>query len=89
MKQDIEVVKDILKSIHISEQMIDILIHHLLKRMKEYSITNITPNLLYSVYSYELGKNYSSDISKKFKEYKDYGTISSDIEKLKSRFYKN
>jgi dihydroorotase len=87
MNQDIEIVKNILKSIHISEQMIDILINHLIKRMKDYSISTITPNLLYSVYSYELGKNYSSEISKKFKDYKEFGSIHKDIEKLKSRFY--
>ena len=86
MNKDLLIVKEILSHMHIVEPMVNVLIDNLKSKLSERPLQEITPNFLYTVFAYELGKKYATEISEQFQFYKEHGRVRTIKDLLKSRY---
>lgn len=75
MEKDLEIIREILKSMNITESAIEILLKHLVKNFENSNLGQITPNFLYRVFIFELGRHYAEDVAHYFKQYKETGSF--------------
>lgn len=85
MEQDLTILKKIFKGHHFVENYVDILINHVNSELEKYEKTQITPQFLYTILAYEVGKNTAREISEDFEEYKKTGEYKSKLQRFLDR----
>jgi len=74
MKDDLRIIKEILLKLNITETYIDdVLIKHIINSLESIKKEEITPNFLYRVLMFELGRRTAEDVRDYFQQYKDKG----------------
>lgn len=85
MEQDFAILKKIFKGHHFAENYVDILMRHVSSELEKYEKTQITPQFIYTILAYEVGKNTAREISEDFEEYKKTGEYKSKLQRLLDR----
>lgn len=85
MEQDLEILKKILKGQHIADNMIDVLVNHIIEELKKSGKDYITPQFLYVHLVFELGRGMARNISEEFEDYKKTGEYKSKIQRFLDR----
>ena len=68
MEKDFEVLKRILKEMNFAEGFIDMLLSFVKKQMLSYNFEKLTPNFLYTILMYEIGRNNAREVSEYFED---------------------
>ena len=82
MEKDFEILKQILKEMNFAEGFIDILLSFVKKQMSSYNFEKLTPNFLYTILMYELGRNNAREVSEYFEDYLKKGTFKPKLRDL-------
>lgn len=85
MEQDLEILKKILRGQGIVENMIDVLIGHIIKELDKSGKTKITPQFLYVHLAFEIGRNMAREVSEEFEDYKKTGEYKSKLQRFLDR----
>lgn len=81
MEQDLEIVKKIFKGHHFADNYVDILINHIISELEKSGKGKITPNFLYTILAFEIGRNTARDVSEDFEDYKKTGEYKSKLQR--------
>jgi hypothetical protein len=82
MEKDFEVLRKILKEMNFAEGFIDILLKFVIKQLSIYNFDKITPNFLYTVLMYEIGRNNARDVSEYFEDYLKKGSFKTKLKDM-------
>ena len=74
IEKDLEYITRILKDLHYKPSYIEVLINHIIKRFDDSSITEITPQFIYTSLAFEEGKHNAKRISEYFEDLKNKGS---------------
>lgn len=85
MEKDFEILKQILKEMKFADGFIDILLSFVKKQMSSYNFEKLTPNFLYTILMYEIGRNNARDVSEYFEDYLKKGTFKTKLRDLLDR----
>lgn len=81
MERDLQIIKKILQHLHHSEDSIDMLMTHIIKRFNESKLDEITPNFLYYALIFDEGKDKSLDISERYRRKKYFDDDETPIQR--------
>jgi hypothetical protein len=74
MEEDLKMIKKILLSMQITENYIDgVLIPHIIRSLEQFEVDKLTPNFLYRILMFELGRNHAEDVRDYFQQYREKG----------------
>jgi hypothetical protein len=82
MEKDLEILREILKEKHFVNNYIDMLIRHIVKNFETTSLSDITPNFLYSILAFEIGRKNAKDVAEYFEDYKKSGVYKPKIQRF-------
>ena len=85
MENDLEILKKILSELGFVEKYIDVLIKHIVNQFENTSLKEITPQFLYTVLAFELGRKNARDVSEYFEDYKKTGVYKTKIQRFLDR----
>jgi hypothetical protein len=81
MEQDLEALKKIFKGHHFADNYVDILTNHVISELEKSGKSQITPNFLYTILAFEIGRNTARDVSEDFEDYKKTGEYKSKLQR--------
>ena len=79
MEKDLQYITKILKDLHYKQSYIDMLISYIIERFEESSLTELTPQFLYTCLVFEEGRHKAKMISQYFEDMKNSGTYTNII----------
>jgi hypothetical protein len=82
MEKDFEILRKILKEMNFAEGFIDMLIKFVNKQLSIYNFDRLTPNFLYTVLMYEIGRNNARDVSEYFEDYLKKGSFKTKLKDM-------
>lgn len=82
MEKDFEVLEKILKDLNFAKGFVDMVLEYVKKQMVSYNFEKLTPNFLYTVLLYEIGRNNARDVSEYFEDYLKKGTYKTKLKDL-------
>jgi hypothetical protein len=82
MEKDIEIIKNILKELHFVDDYINVLIGHIKTNFDKTSLSEITPNFLYTVLAFEIGRNNAKNVAENFEDYKKTGEYKTKMQRF-------
>jgi len=85
MEQDLEILKKVLKGNNFTDNYVDVLMNHIMNEMEKLGKTHITPNFLYTVLAFEIGRNNARDVSEDFEDSVKTGEYKSKLQRYLDR----
>ena len=82
MKNDFEILKEILGHFNYTEAYTDILTSMAFRRLDDSGLEEMTPNFLYYTFIHELGRHTASKIADYFQQMKDSGTFETELQRM-------
>lgn len=82
MKEDLEIIRNILKDLKFTDTSISILIDSLLNKLESSPHERFTPNFLYAHTIFEIGRNNATDLKDYFDDYLKTGVYKTKIQQL-------
>lgn len=82
MEKDLEILRKILTGQNIVDNMVDVLVNHIVDEMNKSGKTSLNPQFLYVHLAFELGRKMARDISEEFEDYKKTGEYKSKLQRL-------
>jgi len=86
MEKDLKLIEKILNDLNYSEKYSNVLLNSLKSYFEESGLDQITPNMIYNNFSYDLGKKDARDIANYFEELKQTGSYKTELEKLMDKW---
>lgn len=86
MEKDLKLIEKILNDLNYSEKYSNVLLNSLKSHFEESGLDQITPNMIYNNFVYDLGKKDSREISNYFEELKQTGSYRTELEKLMDKW---
>ena len=90
MEETLKILKSIFSDMKYAPGYIDILINHISKEFENSSLSHITPQFIYSVLIFELGRHKAKEVSEYFEDFAKNGSYKNILQKTleKSPFYR-
>jgi hypothetical protein len=85
MEQDLEILKKILSELGFVDTYVEILIRKIVNDFNDSTLTEITPQFLYTVLAFELGRKNARDVSEYFEDFKKSGIYKTKIQRFLDR----
>lgn len=82
MEKDLEILKKILIGQHIADNMVEVLMNFIVKKLEESGKSHITPQFLYVNLAFELGRKNATEIADEFENYLKTGEYKSKFQRF-------
>jgi len=86
MEKDLKLIEKILNDLNYSVEYSNVLLNSLKSYFEESGLDQITPNMIYNNFAYDLGKKDARDIANYFEELKQTGSYRTELEKLMDKW---
>jgi hypothetical protein len=81
LEKDLEILEKILKEMNYSPTYISIMLNHLVEKLQDSSLEEMTPQFVYVTLAFEEGRHKAKEISEYFEEMKDTGSYRTNLQK--------
>ena len=81
LETDLEILEKILRDMNYSPTYISIMLSHLVEKLEDLSLENMTPQFIYVTLAFEEGRHKSREISEYFQEMKETGSYKTNLQK--------
>jgi hypothetical protein len=81
LEKDLEILEKILKEMNYSPTYISIMLNHLVEKLQDSSLKEMTPQFVYVTLAFEEGRHKAKEISEYFEEMKDTGSYRTNLQK--------
>lgn len=81
LENDLEILEKILKEMNYSPTYISIMLNHLVEKLQDSSLEEMTPQFVYVTLAFEEGRHKAKEISEYFEEMKDTGSYRTNLQK--------
>jgi hypothetical protein len=82
LEKDLEILEKILKEMNYSPSYISIILNHLVEKLQDSSLEEMTPQFIYVTLAFEEGRHKAKEISEYFEEMKDTGSYRTNLQKV-------
>ena len=81
LEKDLEILEKILTDMNYSPTYISIILNHLVEKLGDSSLENMTPQFIYATLVFEEGRHKAREISEYFQEMKEKGSYRTILQK--------
>jgi hypothetical protein len=81
LETDLEILEKILRDMNYSPTYISIMLSHLVEKLEDLSLENMTPQFIYVTLAFEEGRHKAREISEYFQEMKETGSYKTNLQK--------
>ena len=81
LETDLEILEKILRDMNYSTTYISIMLNHLVEKLENSSLENMTPQFIYATLAFEEGRHKAKEISEYFQEMKETGSYKTNLQK--------
>ena len=81
LETDLEILEKILRDMNYSPTYISIMLSHLVEKLEDLSLENMTPQFIYVTLAFEEGRHKSREISDYFQEMRETGSYKTNLQK--------
>ena len=81
LETDLEILEKILRDMNYSPTYISIMLSHLVEKLEDLSLENMTPQFIYATLLFEEGRHKAREISEYFQEMKEKGSYRTILQK--------
>tara|TARA_R110000868_G_C10904714_1_gene764540 strand:+ start:1616 stop:1900 length:285 start_codon:yes stop_codon:yes gene_type:complete len=81
LETDLEILEKILRDMNYSPTYISIMLSHLVEKLEDLSLENMTPQFIYVTLAFEEGRHKAREISDYFQEMKETGSYKTNLQK--------
>jgi hypothetical protein len=81
LEKDLEILEKILKDMNYSTTYISIMLNHLVEKLEDSSLENMTPQFIYATLAFEEGRHKAREISDYFQEMRETGSYRTNLQK--------
>ena len=81
LEKDLEILEKILMDMNYSPTYISIILNHLVEKLGDSSLENMTPQFIYATLVFEEGRHKAKEISEYFQEMKEIGSYKTNLQK--------
>ena len=81
LETDLEILEKILRDMNYSPTYISIMLSHLVEKLEDLSLENMTPQFIYVTLAFEEGRHKAREISEYFQDMKETGSYKTNLQK--------
>jgi hypothetical protein len=81
LEKDLEILEKILRRMNYTPTYISIVLNHLVEKLRQSSLEEMTPQFIYVTLAFEEGRNKAKEISEYFQEMKETGSYKTNLQK--------
>ena len=81
LETDLEILEKILRDMNYSPTYISIMLSHLVEKLEDLSLENMTGQFIYVTLAFEEGRHKAREISEYFQEMKETGSYKTNLQK--------
>ena len=81
LETDLEILEKILRDMNYSPTYISIMLSHLVEKLEDSSLENMTPQFIYVTLAFEEVRHKEREISEYFQEMKETGSYKTNLQK--------